>query len=967
VDTPSTSDGTQHAPRGVVGVGASAGGLEALTQLFQAMPAKTGLAFVVVQHLSPDHKSLMGDILSKHATMPVVAINDGMVVEPDHIYLLPPAKEVQIEGGRLRLSERPPHGTLTLPIDIFLESLARDQGPRGVAVILSGTGSDGSRGLQALKASGGFVIVQEIASAKFDGMPRAAIDTGLADAIIAPEDIPARLTLLLGGMIGPTLSLQAEEERNALHALLALMHERTGIDFADYKPATVQRRIGRRLALTSSPSLVAYLERVRDSPDEAGALLSDLLIGVTRFFRDVEAFDGLDRIVVHEVVAGTPPDGTVRAWVPGCSTGEEAYSVAMLFLRAIEASGKTIDLKVFATDVDRDALSTATDGYYTAEALASVPAELRRRYFRPTADGGGEVTVRLRQSVIFTHHDVSRDVPFTRLDLLSCRNLLIYLEPAVQQRVISTFHFALKPGRFLFLGSSESVGTLATSFAPVDPRAKLFRTVGVVRPTVPTGRPSWRRRQEALRVQPVRANETDHAIERAYGRLVNQFAPPAVLIGEQHELVHILGDPSAYLRMPVGDASLNVLQMLAPALASLVAAGVRRASREHDEVVYSNVHLDEPSSVAAVTLRVRPIESGPGPRHYLIVFESVAGEHHPLAPSSPEAVSADRMQELERQLEYAREGLQSTIEALEAANEELQATNEELVAANEELQATNEELQSVNEELHTVNAEHQSKIEELTLLNADIDNLLRSTGIATLFLDGELAIRKFTPALAAYAHVLPRDIGRPLEHVSLRIEYPGFLEDVRMVLREAVTLEREAKAPNGRTIVVRILPYVAGELRMRGVVVTFIEVTAFQASVDRRQHVVDSLPEQIAVLDPRGRIVMVNESWVKFAQENGAAPGSAWGPGVQYLEVCDHTRGPDEALAKAAGEGLRAVLERRSDAFSLEYPCHSPNERRWFLMHVRPLDQTGGAVVAHIDVTARILRRQETAKGASDE
>jgi two-component system CheB/CheR fusion protein len=959
---PTTStDARPQAPRGVIGVGASAGGLEALTQLFQAMPAKTGLAFVVVQHLSPDHKSLMTDILSKHATIPVVSITDGMLVEPDRVYLLPPAKEVRIEESRLRLTERPPHGTLTMPIDIFFESLARDQGPRAVAVVLSGTGSDGSRALPAVKAAGGFVIVQDLGSAKFDGMPRAAIDTGLADAIIAPEEIPSRLTLLLGGLIGVTLSLQGEEERAALVELLALMHDRTGIDFADYKPATVQRRIGRRLALTGCATLIEYLERLRASSEEAGVLLADLLIGVTRFFRDLESFDALDRIVVHELVAATPPEGTIRAWIAGCSTGEEAYSLAMLFLRAIEASGKPIDLKIFATDVDRDALATATEGYYAGDVLQTIPGDLRTRYFRPTPDGGGEVTVKLRQSVIFTHHDVSRDVPFTRLDLLSCRNLLIYLEPVVQQRVISTFHFALKPGRFLFLGSSETVGNLASSFAPVEPRAKVFRTVGSLRPVIPTGKPSWRRRVEAIRgAQTVRATEAEQAIERAYGRLVNQFAPPAVLIGEQHELVHILGDPSAFLRMPVGDASLNVLQMLGPALASLVAAGVRRAAREHDEVVYSQVHVDPPCTVPIVTLRIRPIESGAGPRHYLVVFERVGADDPASNAATPEAVSADRVAELERQLEYAREGLQNTIEALETANEELQATNEELVAANEE-------LQSVNEELHTVNAEHQSKIEELTLLNADIDNLLRSTGIATLFLDGELSIRKFTPALSAYAFVLPRDVGRPLEHISLRVEYPSFLDDVRKVLLEAVTIEREAKNAAGRTIVVRILPYVAGELRMRGVVVTFIEVTAFQSSVERLQHVVDSLPEQIAVLDPTGRITLVNESWIRFAQENGAIPGSSWGPGTAYLDVCDLARGPDESMAKVAAQGLRDVLERRQVAFTYEYPCHSPTQKRWFLMHVRPLDPTGGVVVAHIDVTARKLLGAAGNEGGSDE
>jgi two-component system CheB/CheR fusion protein len=746
------------------------------------------------------------------------------------------------------------------------------------------------------------------------------------------------------------------------------MHERTGIDFADYKPATVQRRIGRRLALTGCATLVAYLERLRESTDEAGVLLSDLLIGVTRFFRDVESYDALDRIVVHELVAATPAEGTIRAWIAGCSTGEEAYSLAMLFLRAIEGSGKAIDLKIFATDVDRDALASATEGYYSGDTLQTVPEELRVRYFRPTPDGGGEVTVKLRQSVIFTHHDVARDVPFTRLDLLSCRNLLIYLEPTVQQRVISTFHFALKPGRFLFLGSSETVGNLASSFAPVEPRAKIFRTVGALRPVIPTGKPSWRRRVEAIRgAQTMRATEAEQAIERAYGRLVSQFAPPAVLIGEQHDLVHILGDPSAFLRMPVGDASLNVLQMLGPALASLVAAGVRRASREHEEVVYSQVHVDGPCTVPIVTLRIRPIEGGAGPRHYLVVFERVGADDPASDAATPEAVSAERVAELERQLEYAREGLQNTIEALETANEELQATNEELVAANEELQATNEELQSVNEELHTVNAEHQSKIEELTLLNADIDNLLRSTGIATLFLDGELSIRKFTPALAAYAFVLPRDVGRPLEHVSLRIDYPSFLEDVRTVLRDAVTIEREAKNSAGRTIVVRILPYVAGELRMRGVVVTFIEVTAFQSSVERLQHVVDSLPEQIAVLDPVGRITMVNESWIRFAQENGALPGSNWGLGAAYLEICEHARGPDQALAETAAQGLRDVLERRVQAFTFEYPCHSPTEKRWFLMHVRPLDPTGGVVVAHIDVTARRLLDATPGEEASRE
>ena len=851
----------------VVGIGASAGGLEALERFFENVPRQTGMAFVVVQHLSPDFKSLMDELLARKTSLPIHLVTDGMQIEADHVYLIPPKKEMIISEGRLLLSERERQHELTLPIDVFFRSLAQDCGPRAIAIVLSGGGTDGSRGIRSVHDAGGLVVVQDNATAQFDGMPKTARDVGVAHWVLAPEDMPRVLLehVERDGTPAPAVALAT----HGLGAIYQMLQDAYGIDFKDYKPSTVTRRIERRLQLARADDLGDYVTRLRAESDELDTLYRDLLIGVTRFFRDEEAFELLQTRVLPELLHAGPADTPLRVWVAGCATGEEAYSLAMI-LHEVSKATNGRPIKIFATDVHRGSLEIAARGFYAEQAVANVSGERLERWFR-RQNQGYQVVAELRQMVVFAPHNVLRDPPFTRVDLVTCRNLLIYFQPVAQQKALSLFHFALNRGGIAFLGPSESTGLLAPDFETVDGHWRIYRKHSDVRMPVDT------RRAAAHRAEP-RASLAGTAVPRhpllgIYDMLLDECMAPSLLINDRGELVHKFAGASKFVRLRDGRQSLDVLDMVDPEIKLLLVGGLRRAAQEPDGIVYSNVRIVVDGNEGTYRVRIRPIKSGPtAPPHMLVSFESV--EPSPGAALHTAEIDVGRVPQeqvaaLESELEYTRENLQSAIEELETSNEELQASNEELLASNEELQSTNEELQSVNEELYTVNAEYQRKIDELTELTNDMDNLLASTDVGAIFLDKDLKVRKFTPQIAAQFNLLPQDIGRPLDSFTHTIDDAELMSDLRGVATTGERVEREISDRKGRRFFLRILPYLArGE--SDGVVLTLIDVSGLKAAEDALFHerylldsLLQSVPDAIYFRDARGRFIRANQVMAK--------------------------------------------------------------------------------------------------------
>ena len=947
----------------IVALGASAGGLDALDRFFSSLPPMDGTAFVVIQHLAPEHKTMMDSLLARHTKMQVVVASEGLPLQGGHVYVIPPGTTMTVSAGRLRLVPRPATG-VTLPIDAFFESLAVEAASRAIGIVLSGTGSDGTRGAQALDEAGAWMLAQDPQTARFDGMPRSVIASGACDHVLSPEGLASEVAgIVASGEARPghKSGQGGPSDDMALEPVLRMLGGVMRVDFAQYKPSTILRRVERRMIANGLGSLQGYADFLSSHPEEIDTLRRELLIPVTRFFRDTEAFEVLREQALRPLVRARAANPTepFRVWIIATATGEEAYSITMLLLQLIAEHAPGLALKVFATDVEPAYIERAATGRYHESDLADVPEALRARWFTRLDNGQWQVRPELRQRIVFSRHDVLVDAPFTQLDLVTCRNLLIYLRPAAQDRAIRRMSYALRPGGILFLGTSESPTAAAGNYEAIDARQKIYRLQRRT-PTLPP-EDLLAGRGVGSRLTGTRGSRSEHGVGRspvlrALETLSRQYAPPALLITPARELLHTFGDASRLLRLRAGDASLDVLQLLPAAMMPVVATLLHSAVRERTPQRSRPILVQPDDQSAEGTLyhvAVWPLEGEGGAVDQLLLCFESPGEAPaaglvPLAPETLEAMSSEQIGDLERELASTRANLQDTIQELGTANEELQATNEELMASNEELQSTNEELQSVNEELHTVNAELQGKIHELNDANADLESLSRASRIPLVFVDGTLRLTRFTAEAMSLFRFRDTDVGRPITDFSHTLDYPDFYDDVRAALGGPTMHQREVRDEAGRHWLVTVLPYASQDRERTRVVISLIDVSSLR-DVQRLQAVLDALPEHVAVLDRNGVIQLVNRSWREFAERNGDAGMLQSGPGVSYLDVC-RTGANLDAAAQKVLQGLAGVLDGSRPAFMTQYPCHSPDEQRWFLMHASPLTG-GGCVVTHFNMT----------------
>jgi two-component system, chemotaxis family, CheB/CheR fusion protein len=812
----------------IVAIGASAGGLEAIHEFFDNMPSNGNLSFIIIQHLSPDYKSLLVELISKHTNMQVYEATHGAKAESNCVYVIPNNKLLTIKDGHLQLGAKNFEKVPNTAIDTFLHSLAEDQAEKAMAIILSGTGSDGSKGIQSIKQAGGMVLVQDPLSAKFDGMPNTAIATGFADLILAPELMPEEIFNYINERPVHIVSEDKPDE-SLLPEVLKLIEKHCSYDFHNYKTPTILRRIARRMGLMGYKKFTDYLEFLRISPEECRSLGKEFLIGVTKFFRDSAAFQLLRAEVLPDIINSKNENEILKIWVTACSTGEEAYSLAILIDDLLQRMGKALEVKIFASDLDIDAIEFASKATYPSSSVVEIAPALVNRYF---IKEGSYVVVqpRMRKQIVFARHNVLKDPPFIKNDMVTCRNMLIYMNNILQRKVLSTLQFSLNAGGYLFLGPSETPATVKDGFEEVNGKWKIFRKITNEVKYNPERLPSaqmFKTPRELKPVAPKKEVTLDKELADDFRNvLVGEYGFAAIYIDKNFEIREAIGDFKKYLSLPAKILSLNILRMVNGELAVALNAAIRKALREKITVSLNNIRVQNKDK--NINIFVRPASKD---GHTMIVL----GENHEALPVKPlpeftsnnNTESLNYIAELEDELKETRSQLQMAIESLETANEELQSSNEELLSANEELQSSNEELQSLNEELHTLNTEHQLRIRELIELNDDLNNYFRSTDIAQVFVDSNLRIRKFNPVAVKMINLIESDIGRPIEHISTNIrENKNFIDDIQKVLKEQGIIQKEVVLSNGNTNLMKILPYIRQDKQVDGVVITFIDISA---------------------------------------------------------------------------------------------------------------------------------------------
>jgi two-component system, chemotaxis family, CheB/CheR fusion protein len=842
----------------IVGIGASAGGIEALRGFFQNLPVGNDLAIVVILHLSPDRASMLAEILARWTSLPVEQARDDTTVAADHVYVIPPNVLMTIEGGRLRLRVPATPVRENTPIDIFFASLAADQGPQAIGVVLSGTGSDGALGLKAIKEGGGVALAQggDGHGPEYNGMPSAAIATGAVDLIV-PVDVMAEHILRLGARSKPPAADAASAEGQiiaAIPVICAILRGQVGHDFSGYKQQTFMRRVQRRMQFLAL-NLSDYVERLRGSASEVALLFNDLLIGVTSFFRDAEAFAALEKTVISRLFDGKGADDAVRIWVTGCATGEEAYSLAILLREHLAELPSAPKVQVFATDIDETAVGLARTGRYPALMLKGVSPERRERFF-VAADGTYQVCREVRDLCTFSIHSVIRDPPFSRMDLISCRNLLIYLDTELQARVIPAFHYALRPGGYLLLGGSEMVTRHNDLFTPIDKKHRIFQRRDVPTPPLQVAHMTTTGRHAGLRLPRWREvnTATSGSAATAADRILERYAPPYVVVDTEGSVLHFSNRTGKYLEAAPGMPSRDILSMARRGLRVELRAALREAVKTGRTVERRRVNVELDGDIQPITLTVEPLPSRDAVQLFMVVF-SDAGAARPREtdanePAPEHDATYDR---IERELSDAREQLQSTaeeyetaLEELKSANEELQSVNEELQSANEELETAKEEIQSMNEELQTMNAQLTAKVEELDRANSDLRNLFESTEVATIFIDRYFIIRSFTPAVAGIYNLIPSDNGRPLTDIASQLDYVDLQADVRRLLDGLQPIERRISRRDGDAhYLMRMLPYRTADNRVDGVLITFVDVTNLVQAEQHHRLLVDELNHRV--------------------------------------------------------------------------------------------------------------------------
>jgi two-component system, chemotaxis family, CheB/CheR fusion protein len=946
----------------VVALGASAGGLDAFKKVFDALPGSNGMAFVLIQHLDPTHASLMVDLLAGHTPMKVLQATDRMRLARDHVFLIPPGAYLAIEGGSLRLSKpRERHGA-RMPFDFFLRSLAEECGARAICAILSGTGTDGSLGLKAVKEKGGLVIVQDPEEAAFDGMPRSAIMSGGADLVLTAAKIPQAL-VRYGRQTyvkaGPTDVRSADAVQEAFAAIIDLLAAKTLHDFSLYKQGTLQRRIERRMAMAGIESGAGYLQVLREDSGERELLAKDLLINVTHFFRDPAAFELLGGQIIPELIQRQTLDRPLRIWVPGCSTGEEAYSITMLFLEQIAAAKRSIKLQVFASDIDPDSVAFARNGMYPESIEADVtPARLAR--FFTKEDHSYQVVRELREALVFTSQSLLADAPFSRLDLISCRNLLIYLGPEAQRKILSLFHFALHEEGVLFLGSSETVGSVSDRFEPISKKHRIYRHIGRSRP----GEVEFPRGTNA--VGRFLANSlAQQAMPRRLGfgelsqrALVEAYAPASVLINAKHEGLYYFGSMDRYLKVVSGEGTRDVLAMAREGLCAKLRSAIRRAKQDHARVTVTGAQLKREERSVGVSITARPVE-GDNEELFLVSFIDDPTPELSLVRPGESAADASHVAQLEQELAATREDLQSAIRDLEMATEEHKAINEEAMSVNEEYQSTNEELetskeelQSLNEELTALNSQLHETVEQQRATSDDLQNILVSTDLATIFLDADLNIRFFTPAAKSLFNIIASDVGRPLSDLTRRFEDGDLLPDARAVLASHTPVRREVKADDSAWFMRGTLPYRSKDGQVEGLVITFAgisEIKAAEREIEIARAYLDSIiatiRQPLVVLDEDLRVISASSS---FHRIFSIKPEDLIGR--RLLAAADHLDVP------ALHDFLTSIQARGTTINDQEVEMELPGlGRRAFSMSARVLRDEPSAkrkiLVAVVDVT----------------
>jgi two-component system, chemotaxis family, CheB/CheR fusion protein len=1003
----------------VVGIGASAGGLKALEEFFGALPGDTGMAFVVITHLHPEHESHMAELLQRHTPMPVIQVNGLVRAEKDHVYVIPPNRRLMMQDSHIDTAEfQEPRGQRA-PIDYFFRSLARGH-PNSVGIILSGGGTDGAVGVKAIKEEGGLLMVQLPEEAEYDSMPRAAIGTGLADVVLPVRELADKLVNFT--KFTPPLPTDVEDltekQQEMMRRIIANVHARTGHDFSQYKRSTLLRRLQRRMQIHGRHTLEEYLDYLRQNTMEASALFNDILIGVTSFFRDRESWEKVANQVIPQILQnkGTENGGTVRSWIIGCSTGEEAYGLAILLFEAIDRRDVRPQIQIFASDLDENSIRYAREGLYPTAIEADVSLKRLERFFVREGDYY-RVRREIRDVVLFTHHSVLRDAPFSRLDLISCRNLLIYLEREIQNTVFDVFHYSLKPGGYLFLGSSESAESIPDLFQTVDKAHRIYRAKpwSHQQPHIPTlpltvGTPTHAERYAQPHAPRTHSMVEIPRLSEQHHRALEAQAPPSVLINEKYAVLHVSETAGRYLIQPTGPITTDLLKLVRPELQMELRAALFRAFDKEQAILTPPVPVRFNGDPHHVILSVKPQIRTTGdqrkPERQALVFFLEDDREDDREKASTEASREQDearkntlVMQLETEVRRLREQLQASIEEyessseeLKASNEELQSINEEYRSATEELETSKEELQSVNEELQTVNYELKSKLDEISRSHSDLENLMSATEIAMLFLDRELLIRHYTPGMRDLFNIMPGDRGRPIKHLTHTLRYGQFLEDAGEVLRTLVPIEREVQGETGGWFLVRMRPYRTIEDRIEGVIFTFVEITRLKKAeaelIELNATLEQRVLERVREVDEANRRIAQARDLFYALFETNPIPTVLirqedevfLHANVEFLDYFQMQANQvigqsasdfslDLGLKDNAQEELRTQLQREGRIRNVEFEIEHPSGTTRIILaslQVLVLEETNALITTFIDITERVQAEQQIRALASE-